>query len=354
MSSYLETIGNTPLVRLERALPEEVRANGATILCKMEMQNPGGSIKDRIAKSMIETAEAEGKLKPGGTVVEYTSGNTGIGLAMVCAAKGYKCIIIMPQLPPFQERYTICRQFGAEVHLTAPAKGFPGLRAYTESLMAANPDYFLANQFYNQANPDIHYATTGPEIWEQTGGKMDYFIAGVGTGGTVAGAGRFLTEKNPDIKVMAVEPTESRVHVGAQHAPHTILGIGPGVATHFLESLAPGAPLVEGPRGHVSEFLHTNSSQAIEWAQRMAQMEGMMVGPSSGAVISAAMAVAARPESAGKTFVVMCASHGIRYTAHPLWAELKDEACRALPSQPNMDKEADVLLWDSAKHGNRR
>eukprot|EP00192_Tetraselmis_astigmatica_P015663 CAMPEP_0117664804 /NCGR_PEP_ID=MMETSP0804-20121206/9436_1 /TAXON_ID=1074897 /ORGANISM="Tetraselmis astigmatica, Strain CCMP880" /LENGTH=167 /DNA_ID=CAMNT_0005472103 /DNA_START=154 /DNA_END=654 /DNA_ORIENTATION=- len=163
--SYLDTIGNTPMVRLSRGLPERCRA--ARVLCKMEMQNPGGSVKDRIALSMIEQAEKDGILKPGGTVVEYTSGNTGIGLAMVCAAKGYKCIIVMPQLPAFHERYVICRQFGAEVHLTAPGMGFPALRTYTEDLVAKNPFYVLANQFFNEANPKAHYTTTGPEIWEQ-------------------------------------------------------------------------------------------------------------------------------------------------------------------------------------------
>lgn len=345
--SYLDTVGHTPLVRLNRSLPEEVAAAGVRVLCKMEMQNPGGSVKDRIAKAMIEKAEADGQLKPGGTVVEYTSGNTGIGLAMVCAAKGYKCIIIMPQLPPFHERYTICRQFGADVHLTPPARGFPGLRAYAEELLAANPDYFCTNQFTNDANPEIHYNTTGPEIWEQAGEKVDVFVGGVGTGGTIRGAGRFLKDKNPDLQVFAVEPTESRVHIGADHSPHSILGIGAGVPTHFLETLEPGAPLVQGPRGHVTEFLHASSADAIEWAKRLCTMEGMMIGPSSGAAVKAAMDVARRPESAGKTIVVLLASHGIRYCAHPLWADVQAEAAQALPTPPNMDKDGDLLLWKS-------
>lgn len=320
------------------------------VLLKMEMQYPGGSVKDRIAKSMIEDAEAKGTLRKGMTVVEYTSGNTGIGLAMVCAAKGYKCIIIMPQLPPFEERYIICRMFGAECHLTAPAKGFPGLKEYTEQLIEKNKDsYFLANQFHNEANPTVHYETTGPEIWEQSGGIVDYFVTGVGTGGTATGAGRYLTEKNPSCRVVCVEPTESRLHVGEAHSPHTILGIGAGVPTPFLTQLAPDQPLAPGPRGHVSEFLSCSSDEAIEWATKLAQLEGIMVGPSSGATFKVGMDIAKRPEAKGKTIVIMSASHAIRYTAHPLWSKVKDEAKKALPRPPNMSKEADTLLWDSSK-----
>lgn len=347
--NILDTVGNTPLVRVGRVLTEEAKANNARVLIKLEMQNPGGSIKDRIAKNMLEDAEKKGTLKPGMTVVEYTSGNTGIGIAMICAAKGYKCIIVMPQLPPFEERYIICRMFGADVHLTAPAKGMPGLKVYTEELVAKNVDsFFLTNQFYNEANPKIHYETTGPEIWEQSGKNVDYFVTGVGTGGTATGVGKYLVEKNPKCKVICVEPTESRVHLGAAHSPHTILGIGAGIPANFLTQLAPDQPYEEGPRGYVSEFLSATSAESIEWATKLANTEGIMVGPSSGATFKVAMDLAARPEAKGKTIVVIAASHGIRYTAHPLWKEKKEEASKALPRPPNMSKDADTLLWDSS------
>jgi len=283
------------------------------------------------------------------TVVEYTSGNTGIGIAMICAAKGYKCIIAMPQMPSFEERYIICRMFGADVHLTAPAKGMPGLRDYTEDLVAKNKDYFLVNQFHNENNPDIHYTTTGPEIWQQSKEKVDYFVTGVGTGGTATGVGKYLTEKNPDCKIICVEPSESRVHTGAAHTPHSILGIGAGVPTHFLTQLAPDQPYKEGSRGHVSEFLSATSAESVEWATKLANMEGIMVGPSSGATFKVAMDLAGRRDSKGKTIVVIAASHGIRYTAHPLWKGMKEEAKLALPQPPNMSKDEGTLFWDSAK-----
>jgi len=350
--TLLDTVGKTPLIRVDRVLSPEANANNTRILVKMEMQNPGGSIKDRIAKNMLEDAETRGVLTPGMTVVEYTSGNTGIGIAMMCAAKGYKCIIIMPQLPPFEERYITCRMFGADVHLTAPAKGMPGLKDYTEDLVSKNSkSYFLTNQFYNEANPQIHYDTTGPEIWDQSGEKVDYFVTGVGTGGTATGVGRYLTEKNPECKVVCVEPTESRVHLGETHSPHTILGIGAGVTTHFLTQLAPDQPFTKQgglPRGHVSEFACATSAESIEWAVKLAQMEGIMAGPSSGATFKVAMDIAARPEAKDKTIVVIMASHGIRYTTHPLWKHVKEEARNALPQPPNMSKEANLLLWDSS------
>ncbi len=185
----------------------------------------------------------------------------------------------------------------------------------------------------------LHYA----------GENVDYFVTGVGTGGTAAGAGKYLTEKNPDLKVICVEPTESRVHLGAAHSPHTILGIGAGIPTHFLTELATGQPYAEGSRGHVSEFLSATSAESIEWATKLAKMEGIMVGPSSGATIKVAMDLAGRPEAKGKTIVVIAASHGIRYTAHPLWKEMKEEAKVALPQPPNMSKDEGTLFWDSSK-----
>jgi len=207
--SYLDTVGKTPLVAINSVLPEE--AKHATVLCKLEMQNPGGSIKDRIAMKMVEDAEKSGKLKPGMTVIEPTSGNTGIGVAMVCAAKGYKCIIVMPQVPPMLERVMICRMFGAEVRLTCPGKGFKGLLEHVHGQIAKEPDkYYFPNQFSNESNPDAHYDTTGKEIWEQTSGDVDIFIHGIGTGGCISGVGKYLKEKKESVKVIAIEPSNAR------------------------------------------------------------------------------------------------------------------------------------------------
>ncbi|CAB9500072.1 Bifunctional L-3-cyanoalanine synthase/cysteine synthase [Seminavis robusta] len=348
--SYLDLVGQTPMVRVERVLPDQVKKNKVRMLLKLEMQNPGGSVKDRIAKRIIEDAEKSGALKPGMTVVEYTSGNTGIGLAMVCANKGYKFICCMPQAPTFHERYATCRQFGAHVHLTAPAKGMPGLKEYAEQLKQNHPEgtFFFANQFTNESNPTVHYETTGPEIWEQAHHTVDYFVTGVGTGGTATGAGRFLTEQNPNCQVICVEPTESRVHVGQAHTSHGILGIGAGVPTNFLTQLEPDKPFQEGPRGHVAEFCHCSTQQAIDWATKVTQTEGIMLGPTAGAAVKVAMEVAARPEAQGKTIVVLCASHAIRYTQHPqLWGETMKEAKEALPNPPNPSKDIDTLQWKS-------
>lgn len=347
--TYLETIGKTPMVKLNNILTEEMKAAGTLLLCKLEMQNPGGSVKDRIALHMIEDAEKSGKLKPGMTVIEYTSGNTGIGIAMVCAAKGYRCIVVMPQLPSCMERYIICRQFGAEVRLTAPAKGLPGMRAYVEELLAADDNLFCTSQFNNPANPATHIDTTGPEILEQSGGRVDYFVSGVGTGGTVTGVGTFLKEKC-GTTVIAVEPTESRVNIGQAHSPHTIMGIGAGVVPPFIEAQAPGEPMSDAARGCIAEFQSASSDECIATALRMAQTEGMMIGPSSGAVMKVALEVAARPEAAGKTIVALLASHGIRYTAHPLWKGVKAEAAVAMPVPPNLDKEAPIELFNSANY----
>eukprot|EP01083_Nonionella_stella_P036703 100153_1 len=254
----------------------------------------------------------------------------------------------MPQVPTFKERYIICRMFGAEVHLSAPAKGLPGLKDYVEELVKGNDTYFLTNQFHNEANPAIHYETTGPEIWKQSGERVDYFVTGVGTGGTATGAGKYLTEMNPNCKVVCVEPTESRVHIGEVHSPHGILGIGAGVPTHFLTNLAPDQSLGPGPRGHVSEFASCSTNEAVSWATQLATMEGLMVGPTSGATFKVAMDLAKRPEAKGKTIVVICASHAIRYTDHPLWKPLMEEAEKALPKPPNMSKDANVILWKSS------
>jgi len=338
--TYLETIGQTPLVRLDRSLPDAARQ--ARVLVKLEMANPGGSIKDRIALSMVEDLERSGKLIPGESkIMEYTSGNTGIGLAMVAAAKGYQCILIMPQLPAFRERYLICRQFGAEVHLTAPALGVKGMEQHARELEASDPTIVCTNQFTNTVNPGTHFATTGPEIWEEAG-HVDYFVAGLGTAGTLTGAGKYLLSKNPNCQIICVEPTESQMHgAGAAHSPHTILGIAPGILTSFTQEAEPSY------QGNViTEYAHANSAEAIEFAKLVTTMEGMMVGPSAGAALKVAMDVAARPEAAGKTIVVMLPSHGIRYTAHPLWKAAQDETAQALPAPPNMSKD-ELLLWTS-------
>lgn len=345
----LETIGKTPMVKLSNILTPEMKAAGTLLLGKLEMQNPGGSVKDRIALRMIEDAEASGKLKAGMTVIEYTSGNTGIGIAMVCAAKGYKCIVVMPQKPSCMERYMICRQFGAEVRLTAPAKGQPGMRAYVEELLAADDNLFCTSQFDNPANPATHVDTTGPEILEQAGGQVDYFVSGVGTGGTVTGVGAFLKEKC-GTAIIAVEPTESRVNIGETHSPHTIMGIGAGVVPPFIESQAPGKPMENSSRGCIAEFQSASSDESVAMALKMAQTEGIMIGPSAGAAMKVALEVAARPEAAGKTIVVLLASHGIRYTAHPLWKGVKEEASVALPVPPNLDLDAPIELFNSANY----
>eukprot|EP00965_Chrysotila_dentata_P244705 6206127-Pleurochrysis_carterae.AAC.4 len=238
-----ELIGSTPLVALHRVPGPDCKA--ARVLAKLEFANPGGSVKDRIAKAMVEQAENRGEIAPGRTtIVEATSGNTGIGLAMVCAAKGYKCIIIMPQVPSMKERYLICRKFGAHVHLTAFA---PGATAFVNmmdhmSALLAQPDHWSPQQFSNRDNPQCHIHTTGPEIWQQTGGNVDYFVAGAGTGGTMAGVGAYLKEQNSQLKNVLVEPTESRVLTGAFPDQHSIVGIGAGVPLPFIEALSAQQP----------------------------------------------------------------------------------------------------------------
>ena len=349
--SYLSLVGSTPMVKLNKLLPPESKAKA--VYAKMEMQNPGGSIKDRIAKNIIESAEAAGELKPGMTIVECTSGNTGIGLAMVAAAKGYKCIIIMPQLPTMFERYIIVRQFGAEVILTAPAYGVRGLLKAYKNLIDSDPSlYYGANQFKNPANPATHYHTTGPEIWSQTSGEVDFVVHGIGTGGTLSGAGKYLKEMKPSIKMVGIEPSNARVHVGAAHGPHTIVGIGAGIPTHFLglPTDANGEAIAlegETPTSIVDVWAHASSEEALAWATRACKVEGMMVGPSAGAALKVACELACTPEAEGKTIVVMLASHGIRYGMHPMWAAVKEEASAALPAQPNMDKTIEVVQWSS-------
>lgn len=347
-----DLIGQTPMVKLNRVLPENMVAE--KILLKLEMQNPGGSIKDRIALSMIEEAEKRGEITPGKTtIVEATSGNTGIGLAMVAAAKGYKCIIAMPQVPAMYERYVIDRKFGADVHLISVEKGnmeksFYNLISYAQDLVAANPDtHWMPSQFVNVDNPKVHYETTGPEIWSQSGEKVDIFVAGAGTGGTLAGGAKYLIEQNPDMKIVCVEPTEANVLSGGCPTLHGVVGIGANIKLPLIEELAPGQPWQPGPRGYISEFCSALTPEAVAWANRLAAEEGLLVGPTSGAVVKVCADIASRPESEGKTIVGVVASSGIRYVKHPMWEPQRKEADAALPVPPDLENEFPILRWKS-------
>ncbi|KAH8050358.1 hypothetical protein JL720_15389 [Aureococcus anophagefferens] len=321
VNSVTELIGETPMVKLQRVVP----AGGATVLLKLEMQNPGGSIKDRIALSMIEEAEKRGDLKPGMTIVEATSGNTGIGLSMVAAAKGYKSIIVMPQVPAMAERYMTCKKFGAEVHLTGVdqedmAGTFAWLIEYSKDLVAKHDDYWAPDQFWTEDNPKVHYATTGPEIWDQSGG-CDAFGA----------------------DVFAVEPTESRATVGGEAGLHGVVGIGAGFVVPMIEDLAPEQPPQPGPRGHIDDFLHASTPESVAMANRLAAEEGLLVGPTSGAVAKVCCDLAATL-GAGKTVVGIVASSGIRYVKHPMWEAQRRG--RDAPVPPNIDGPLD-LRWRS-------
>jgi len=295
------TVGRTPLVELRRIVP----GNGARVLAKLESRNPGGSVKDRIALAMIEAAEREGKLVPGGLVVEPTSGNTGIGLAWVCAARGYRCLLTMPETMSV-ERRALLAHLGAEIVLTPGAEGMPGAIRRAEEI-AAETGAFRPDQFGNPANPRVHGETTGPEIWEDTGGKIDAFVAGVGTGGTITGIGRFLRERRPGIRIVAVEPAESPVLSGGKPGPHGIQGIGAGFVPAVLDT------------GLLDEVVRASTDEAIDAARRLASEEGILVGISSGAALHAALAVAARPEFAGKTVVTLFPDTGERYLSTPLF-----------------------------------
>ena len=352
VNSVTDLIGRTPLVRLNRVVPE----GGATVLVKLEMQNPGGSVKDRIALSMIEGAEARGEITPGKTtIVEATSGNTGIGLGMVAAAKGYKCIVVMPQVPSMYERYITARKFGCDVHLTAvTAEDVPlmidMLLGHAKKLVAENDNYWSPVQFANDDNPKAHIEGTGPELWEQTGGEIDCFVAGAGTGGTMNGVGTFLKGKKPSCKCFLVEPSESRVLSGFESGMHGIVGIGPGLHPEVMqltERLAPGQPFSEAPRGPIDEFLHASTPEAVGMANRLAAEEGLLVGPTSGATIKVAIDVAMRPDMAGKVIVALSASSAIRYVSHPMWEAEKIEAKEALPLPPDLETAEPTCRWRS-------
>lgn len=299
-----ELIGNTPLVEFNHI--EKKEGLNAKILAKLEYFNPAGSVKDRIAKEMIEDAERKGTLKPGATIIEPTSGNTGIGLASIARAKGYKAIIVMPETMSV-ERRNIIKAYGAEIVLTEGAKGMKGAIAKAEELSKEIPDSFVAGQFVNPANPEAHRKTTGPEIWNDTDGKVDIFVAGVGTGGTVTGVGEYLKQQNPDVKVVAVEPATSPVLSKGTAGAHKIQGIGAGFVPDTLNTKI------------YDEIITIDNDAAFEGGKEIASIEGILVGISSGAAFVAAKELAKRPENAGKTIVVLLPDSGDRYYSTPLF-----------------------------------
>lgn len=306
-NSALELIGSTPIVNISR-FAKAVGADKATILAKIEYFNPAGSVKDRIALAMIDEAEKSGKLKPGATIIEPTSGNTGIGIASVAAAKGYKAILTLPDTMSV-ERRNLLKAYGAELVLTEGAKGMKAAIAKAEELNSEIEGSVILSQFTNPANPAIHRATTGPEIWEQTDGKIDFFVAGVGTGGTLTGVGEFLKEKNPDIRIVAVEPATSPVLSKGTAGPHKIQGIGAGFVPDVLNTKI------------YDEVITIENDDAFEQGRQFAVTEGMLVGISSGAALKAAEILASRPENAGKTIVALLPDSGDRYLSTALFAK---------------------------------
>ena len=300
-----ELVGNTPLLELGKYSQE--KGLETPVIAKVEYFNPGGSVKDRIALSMIEDAEKKGLLKPGATIIEPTSGNTGVGLALVSAVKGYKLILTMPETMSV-ERRNLVKAYGAEVRLTSGKDGMPGAIRAAKELKESIPGSIILQQFENGANPARHYATTGPEIWEQTGGEVDIFVAGVGTGGTVSGVGKYLKEKKPGVRVIAVEPKASPVLNGGQSGPHKIQGIGAGFVPATYNA------------GVVDEVFDVENDDAIRTGRQLAKSEGLLVGISAGAAAFAAAEIAKRPENKGKKVVVLLPDTGERYLSTVLYA----------------------------------
>ncbi len=301
-----QLIGKTPLLELTNI--EKELGLEAKILAKLEYFNPAGSVKDRIAKGMLDDAEASGKLKPDSVIIEPTSGNTGIGLASVAAARGYRIMIVMPDTMSV-ERRQLMKAYGAELVLTDGSKGMPGAIAKANELAEEIPNSFIPGQFVNPANPKVHFETTGPEIFEDTDGDVDYFIAGVGTGGTVTGVGEYLKSKKPDVKVIAVEPASSPVLSGGKSGPHKIQGIGAGFVPDVLDTKV------------YDEIIPVENENAFEFGRLVGHKEGVLVGISSGAALWAAVQVAKRPENKGKTIVVLLPDTGDRYLSTALFAE---------------------------------
>ena len=305
-SSADQLIGNTPLLEVPRLRKAE--GLGARVLVKLEYFNPAGSVKDRVGKAMIDTAEAEGKLKPGSVIIEPTSGNTGIGLAAVAAARGYRVIIVMPDTMS-EERRNLMKAYGAELVLSDGAKGMQGAIDKADELAAEIPNSFIAGQFVNPNNPYIHSVTTGPEIWEDTQGQVDIFVAGVGTGGTITGVGRYLKEKNPAVRIVAVEPSDSPVLSGGKAGPHELQGIGAGFVPEILDTEI------------YDEIIRVEAGDAFRAGREIARKEGILVGISSGAAFHAAAQLAVREENRGKVIVALLPDNGDRYLSTAMFQD---------------------------------
>ncbi|AWB84601.1 cysteine synthase A [Corynebacterium liangguodongii] len=306
-SNVLDLIGGTPLVELQRVSKD----TGARVLAKLEFYNPANSVKDRIGKAIVEAAEESGELKPGGTIVEATSGNTGIALALAGAAKGYKVILTMPETMS-TERRVVLRALGAQIELTPGAAGMKGAVEKANEIVANTQNAILARQFENAANPRIHYNTTGPELWDDTDGEIDILVAGVGTGGTISGAGKYLKEHKPEVKLVAVEPAASPLLSKGEAGPHKLQGLGANFVPGTLD------------RELLDEIITVTNEDAFAASRELARAEGILGGISTGANITAALEVASRPENAGKTIVFIVPDFGERYISTPLFEDIRD------------------------------